>query len=97
MSITGLIRSRNGGRVWKIRLPGRVSGIAIYADSYALVSSVDEHRAMFIDLKNGKIAGQALLDDDETTVQIQPHSGQLIFALTNKAVNAYSLAGCSPK
>lgn len=91
------LRSRNGGRVWKMRLSGRVSGVATYADSYAVISTIDEHRAMLIDLKSGKIAGQAFFDDDETTVQIRPHSGQLMFFLTNKTLNACSLSACPPK
>lgn len=90
------LRSRNGGRVWKMRLSGRVSGVMIHDDSYAVISTIDEHKAMFVDLKSGKIAGQVLLDDDETTVQTRSHSEQIIFVLTNRSLNAYSLSGCSP-
>jgi outer membrane protein assembly factor BamB len=91
------LRGRNGGRVWKLRLPGRVTGTTLYAGSYALISSFEEHRAMVVDLERGRIAGQAVFDDDETTVQTWPHSEQLIFVLTNKALNAYSVSGCPPK
>ncbi|MFN0277757.1 MAG: PQQ-binding-like beta-propeller repeat protein [Pyrinomonadaceae bacterium] len=88
---------RNGGRVWKLRLTGRVSDLAIGEDRYALISSFDEHKVMFVDLGNGKIAGQTVFDDDETAVQIQANPGLPMLVLTNRALNAYRLNGCSSK
>ncbi len=91
------LRSKNGARVWKMRLSSRVSDVTTYADSYAFILSADEHRAMFVDLESGKIAGQTLFEDDETAIESLPYSGQFIFVLTSKALNAYALSGCPHK
>lgn len=91
------LRSRNGSRVWKIRLTGRVSDVAIYRDAYAILSSIDERRTIVVDLKNGKIAGQILYDVEEVAVKTLTDAELPIFALTNKGLHAYGLNGCDSK
>ena len=88
------LSSRNGSMGWKKRLPGRVSQIATIMYRYALVSSFDEHAAVFTDLSNGKVAGQIAFGDAETLVYSPVAAGGLIFVLTNEAVYGYSLNGC---
>ncbi|MEO6052102.1 MAG: PQQ-binding-like beta-propeller repeat protein, partial [Pyrinomonadaceae bacterium] len=85
----------NGGLVWKKRLTGRVSQIANLMDRFALISSVEDHTAVFIDLANGKVAGQIAFGDDERFLYSPVSSSNLIFVLTDEAAYAFSLAGCS--
>ena len=88
---------RNGGRVWKKRLAGRVAQIANVMDRYALISSFEEHGAVLTFLSNGRVAGQIKLGEDETFTSPPIVSNGLIFALSNKTANAYSLNGCPVK
>ncbi len=86
--------ARNGGRVWKKRLAGRVGQIAKVNDSFALISNFEERGAVLTDLSNGKVAGRIIFSDDESLVSRPVVSNGLIFTLTNAAVYAYSLNGC---
>ena len=92
-----LLRNRNGSRQWKIRLASRASHVAIYADSYVVVStSFYEHRAILVELKSGRVAVQILFDEDETAIDIRSYAGTL-YVLTNLALHAYRLNDCSNK
>ena len=85
---------RNGGLVWKKRLTGRVAQISTYADHFALITSIDDHGSILVDLSNGKVAGQIALSEDETLVEPPVVSNGLIFVLTNKAAYGFCLNGC---
>ncbi len=91
------LAGRNGGRVWKKRLAGRVAQIINIMDRYALVSSSEEYGGVLLDLTNGKVAGQIALGEDENLVSAPVVSNGLILALTNEAAYAFSLGGCSAK
>jgi len=85
---------RNGGLVWKKRLTGRVAQISTYADHFALITSIDDHGSILVDLSNGKVAGQIALSEDENLVEPPVVSNGLIFVLTNKAAYGFCLNGC---
>ena len=86
---------RNGGLAWKRRLSGRASQIAIVGETYVLVTSFEEHSAVFTSVSNGKIAGQIAFGDDEKLVYAPITSNGIIILLTNEAAYAYSSTGCS--
>lgn len=88
------LRPRNGGLNWKKRLAGRVTHVGLINPELALISSTDEHGAIFVGLSNGRTLGLISLEDDETVIDDPIGSGALIFLLTNKRVVAYSLDGC---
>jgi|CXWL01.1.fsa_nt_gi outer membrane protein assembly factor BamB len=86
-----------GGLEWKKRLAGRVSHVAIIENALALVSSVEENGATFIDLKTGKSVGQIALDEGEFLVANPISSSGLIIVLTNKRAITHSFTGCVAK
>ncbi|MEP6789221.1 MAG: PQQ-binding-like beta-propeller repeat protein [Acidobacteriota bacterium] len=85
---------RNGGVMWKKRLTGRVSHVGLYMDRFALITSSEQHGAVLTDLTNGKVAGRMAFGDDESLVYSPVISNGSIFALTDKAVYAFSINGC---
>jgi hypothetical protein len=94
------LKRKNGARVWKKRLIGRVARMAKINDRYALLSGLDDPGAVLIDVSNGRLAGQILVGNGEaivaTPVVGSPESK--IFILTNSSASAFSLkgqAGCS--
>lgn len=87
--------NRNGGVMWKKRLPGRISQIGLYADKFALVTSFEQHGAVLTDLTNGKVAGQIAFGEEERLVSAPVMSNERIFILTDKAVYAFSVNGCA--
>jgi outer membrane protein assembly factor BamB len=89
--------SRNGGMAWKKRLSGRVSQIATYLDRYALMSSSEDHGAVFADLSTGKTAGQIALAANEDLRFNPVISNGLIIILTSEAVSAFRPGGCTGK
>ncbi len=84
----------NGGVAWKKRLSGRISQIANYMGRYGLFASVDGHGLILTDLSNGKVAGQIVLDENESVVYAPVAANGQILILTNRAIYAYSLNGC---
>jgi outer membrane protein assembly factor BamB len=91
-----LINDRDGGVIWKKRLPGRIAATAVYQDSYVVVAGIEEHAVVVLDSSKGKVAGQIKLADEETVTAIQPAaSGVLI--LSNKALYLYGLTDCGKK
>ena len=91
------LKPRNGGVVWKKRLPGRVTQLVNVMDQFALISSFEDHGAVLADLVNGKIAGQIVFGEDETLTGTPVVSDGLILILTNRAVYGFRLNGCLPK
>jgi outer membrane protein assembly factor BamB len=91
------LADRNGGRIWKKRLSGRVAQIAIVGDRYALISSFEEHGVMLIDVSSGKVAGQIAFGEDENLVAAPIATRDQIFAVTNDAAYSYRIGGCSPE
>lgn len=86
--------SRNGDVIWKKRLTGRVLKIGNIRDRFALITSFEEHGAVFTDFSNGKVAAQIVFGEDERLVYEPVSSNGLIFILTNEAAYAYTLNGC---
>ncbi len=91
------LSTRNGGVAWKRRLSGRMSQIATFTDRFVIISSVDEHGAVIVDLATGKVAGQISLGDDESVVYTPVVIDGMILMLTNQAAYAFSLSGCPAK
>jgi outer membrane protein assembly factor BamB len=89
--------SRNGGMAWKKRLSGRISQIATYLDRYALMSSFEDHGAVFADLSTGKTAGQIAFAANEDLRYNPVISNGLIIILTSEAVSAFRPGGCTDK
>ena len=87
---------RNGDRVWKKRLSGRVAQIATVPNRYshfALAATPGEQRVEVIDLTTGKVAGQIALEEEESVVAspVILDTG-VLFLLTNEGLRAYSSA-----
>ncbi|CAN5352492.1 hypothetical protein BH20ACI2_BH20ACI2_20910 [soil metagenome] len=89
------IVTRNGNVEWKRRLAGRAAYAAIILDRYTLISSVEDQGAALIDLRNGKMVGQMLLENGETITDDPVFSDGLILAITNKGAYGYSITGCT--
>jgi outer membrane protein assembly factor BamB len=89
------LSGRNGSRDWKKRLSGRVVGVADLLDQHALLYGSLENGGMLVDLSNGRVAGQIVLDDEESIVSAPVVSSQdsPIFILTNESAYAFSLNG----
>lgn len=89
------LAGRNGSRVWKKRLSGRVFNVANIMDQYALLSGFQEGGAMLIYLESGRVAGQIIFDDEESIASAPSviSRGGPIIVLTNKAAYAFSLSG----
>lgn len=85
----------NGDVIWKKRMSGRVSQIGKILDRYVLVASVEENSAILTDLSTGKVAGQIVFAEKEDLVHPPFSTNGMIFALTDQAVYAYSLNGCT--
>jgi hypothetical protein len=92
-----LLTGRNGGLEWKRRLTGRVAQIGVIGSRYALVSSLDQHGALLIELEHGRVAGQIALDADEALITSPIGIGEAITLLTDSAVYGYSTRGCKAK
>ncbi|MEO7538705.1 MAG: PQQ-binding-like beta-propeller repeat protein [Pyrinomonadaceae bacterium] len=89
--------SRTGRVVWKRRLSGRIAHIFDYAGQFAVISGVEENRAVFADIKNGKVSGQMAFEAGETLAATPIAVNGQIFVLTNLGAYAYSLNGCLKK
>lgn len=83
----------SGDVVWKRRLPGRVSHLALLGRLYVAVSSNDESGAMIIDLSNGKTAGQLPIGEDEPLLAAAA-AGETIFVATTRGAYAFAASGC---
>jgi outer membrane protein assembly factor BamB len=92
-----LLTARSGGLEWKRRLTGRVAQIGVIGSKYALVSSLDQHGALLIELVHGRVAGQIALDADETLVAAPMGIGDELTVLTDSAAYGYSTTGCKAK
>lgn len=88
------LRPRSGGLDWKKRLAGRITHIGVINNKLALVSSLDEHGATFLNLSTGKVIGQIGLEDGESLTSDPVVAGNLILVMTTERVIAYSLNGC---
>lgn len=84
-----------GGLAWKKRFAGRVSYYGILETSLALISSIEEHGAIFVRLETGKTVGQIVLEANEFLVANPIFANGQIIVLTNNRVIAYSLNGCA--
>ncbi|MBK8304351.1 MAG: PQQ-binding-like beta-propeller repeat protein [Chloracidobacterium sp.] len=84
----------NGSLAWKRRLSGRVSHLSLINDKYIIVSAVDDHSVVLIELVKGKVAGQIALGADETLTADPVMSGGLILTVTDTAIYAHSLSPC---
>ncbi len=91
------LASKNGGVIWKKRLPGRVSHSSEVFDGFALISAAEQNGAVLTELANGKVSGQIVFSDEETLVYHPLATAGMIVLLTTKAVHAYSVNGCTPK
>ncbi|MFN2500521.1 MAG: PQQ-binding-like beta-propeller repeat protein [Pyrinomonadaceae bacterium] len=89
-----LLVSRNGGVVWKRRLPGRMTQIGAIANKYALMTSIEEHSAVLVDLTSGKAATSIFLGPEERIVHDPVGANGTLYLLTNEAVYSYSLRAC---
>lgn len=89
------ILARNGNVEWKRRLAGRAAYVAVIADRYALLTSVEDQGSALIDLRNGKVVGQLLLENGETITGDPVFSDGLILAITNRGAYGYSIPGCA--
>lgn len=90
-----LLSSSSGASKWKRRLSGRVTRIATFENKFAIVSSIDDHSVVVVDLSNGKTIGQIPLADDETAVNDPVAGSGSIFVLSDRAVYGYSFAECA--
>ena len=88
------LASRNGGRVWKKRLVGRVGQIARVSEDHVLISSFEESSALLFDLTNGRATGRTVFGENESLAAPPVTAKEQIFLLTNSAVYSYSLNGC---
>ena len=88
-----LISGRNGDVIWKKRMLGRAAEAVPYAGRYVLISGIEEHVAVLVDMTNGKVAGQIAFADNETVIKAAAGVDQ-IFVLTNEAAYAFSVTGC---
>jgi outer membrane protein assembly factor BamB len=91
-----LVAGSNGSIVWKKRISGRLAEISKIGERHVLMSGVDDHNAVLINVADGKVAGQVSFNDDErlSYAPIMIKEGR-IFLLTDRTLYAYSLAGCS--
>lgn len=89
------LHARDGDVIWKKRLTGRVSEIANIADRYVLTTNFNDRSAVLVEVAKGKAVGQMVFEEDENLVYEPLSTNALIFALTNRAVHAYSLNGCA--
>jgi outer membrane protein assembly factor BamB len=85
------ISGKNGSRLWKKRLAGRMPNVASIVGQYVLVAAVGDQRLEIIELSTGKVAGQVTFEDDEDLVArpLIDSNGNL-FLLTNNAAYDYS-------
>ncbi|MBK8467124.1 MAG: PQQ-binding-like beta-propeller repeat protein [Chloracidobacterium sp.] len=88
------LSSRNGGRIWKKRLSGRIGQISRVTERFALISSFEEREAVLTDIANGRVAGRIVFGENESLVARPIAANGLIFVLTNTAAYSYSLNGC---
>lgn len=72
-------RLDKGKRIWRKRLSSRPLGASILNEQTALLTVSGENNAALINLKNGKIVGQLLLDSENTAVFPPLFSGEQIF------------------
>lgn len=89
------LRSRSGGLNWKRRLAGRVTQMGFVNKDLALISSIDEYGATFVNLLNGRTVGQVALDENEAIVDEPIGTDGSFFLLTNKRLYSYGLKGCT--
>ncbi len=92
-----LLYASNGSLAWKRRLTGRVAHLAAIDDKYIMVSAVDEHSVVLIELVKGKITGQIALGAEETLAADPITMGGLLITVTDSAAYAHSLGGCPTK
>ena len=90
------LSARYGGVGWKKRLSGRPAHIAAVPNRFVLIAAYDEPGALILDLFNGKVAGQIITGADERLSGTPVIADRLVVTMTNTAVHAYSLNGCSP-
>lgn len=86
-----------GSLAWKKRLAGRISLVANVLDRYALISGIEEHGVVLVDLTNGKVAGQIAFDESETALFSRVAAGGLVYILTNGSAYSFSMGACPPK
>lgn len=91
------LKPRNGGVVWKKRLPGRVTQIVNVMNQFALISGFEDHGAVLAELDTGKVIGQIVLTENETLTATPVISNDKIIVLTNRSAYGFRLNGCMPK
>ncbi len=88
------LSARNGGRIWKKRLAGRVGQVARVTEQLVLISSFEERGTVLTDTSNGRIVGRIAFGENESLAARPVVANGFILALTNVAVYGYSLDGC---
>ena len=84
----------NGGLQWKRRLQGRIGHYAL-GKGFLFVSSLDQHGASFIDLTNGRVAGQIILNGEDLVVTDPAVIDDNFIVATGEGISAYSLSACA--
>jgi outer membrane protein assembly factor BamB len=91
-----MLSPERGSVIWKRRLPGRISGIPAFSDSYTIAASSGENSAYVIELKSGRIVNQINLGENgsfsESPVVVSEDS---VAALTNSGIALWSFGPCN--
>lgn len=90
------LTGRNGGVAWKRRMSGRAAYVSNFTNKFAIISGVEENKAVFTDLSTRKMVGQIVFDPEENVASEAVSANGLIYILTGDAVYSYSLNGCTP-
>jgi outer membrane protein assembly factor BamB len=89
-NFTYLIQNRNGKRVWKKRMAGRVLQKPLILDDYVIMTNYFNPEALLIDLKKGKIVNRInLYKENFFTGDIIFNNNLLIFS-TTKGIISYA-------
>lgn len=88
-----LLSTDNGAKVWKKRLPGRISERSILAGDLAIVESLGDRNIYLIDVKDGKTLNQIVLDDylTQSPLLIDDH----LVLQTAHGVDVYARGRCT--
>lgn len=91
-----LLAAKNGDRIWKRRLPGRLIGKPPVSNNFALLQTIDGTAALVLDINNGKLVNQILFNETAFSANSVVFVHNRIVIPTSKGLFAYS-AECLEK
>ncbi len=88
------LATANGARLWKRRVTGRVSALKMIGDDLLLVQPLGDDNIIFLNIKNGSVAGQIPATPGEFVLDSVVIDSNRLALATDSGLYGYSIGGC---